>query len=117
MKRGTPDHPKMHDLRAALGIPIYSAVGLLELLWHFTAKYAERGDLGRHSNEAIARAVGWRGRPDKLVNALVACRWVDADPVHRLLVHDWQAHADEGVRKNLKNHGAYFLERFQNGSE
>ena len=34
-----------------------AAVGLLEMLWHFTAHYAKRGDVGRHPDLAIARAI------------------------------------------------------------
>jgi hypothetical protein len=47
MKRGTPEHPKTAHLMAALSIPRPYAVGILELLWHFTARYAPRGDVGR----------------------------------------------------------------------
>ena len=49
MKRGTPDHPKVAKLASMIGLPIPWAlpytVGLLEMLWHFTAKFAPRGDI------------------------------------------------------------------------
>ena len=48
MKRGTPRHPKTMLLVAELQIPTYAAVGILESLWHWTAEYAKRGDVGRY---------------------------------------------------------------------
>ena len=57
MKRGTPDHPKTLELADRLGLERWGAVGLLECLWHFAAHYAKRGDVGRFSDEAIARAM------------------------------------------------------------
>lgn len=109
MKRGTPDHPKIHRLCLILKIPIYSAVGLLEMLWHFTAKYALQGDIGRFSDREIAKSVGWDKSPTKLISALTECRWLDLSPEHRLLVHDWEEHADQTVRRVLVNRGLKML--------
>ena len=102
MKRGTPDHPKTLMLADALGIPIYSGVGLLEILWHWTLKYAAAGDIGRWSNAAIARALGWPSDDaDRLVDALVSCGWLDADDKVRLVVHDWADHCENSVHVAL----------------
>jgi hypothetical protein len=107
MKRGTAEHPKVLSLMAELKIPLYSACGLLELLWHFAAKYCVQGDVGRFNDKAIAKALGWRGDAQKLLSALVECGWLDRDNAHRLLIHDWQDHADQTVqrvvaKRNLK---------------
>ena len=109
MKRGTPEHPKVHDLARRLGIAWPHAVGLLELLWHFTARYAIQGNIGKWANEQIANAVGWDGDPDVLVEALVAAGWLDSDDEHRLIVHDWHEHADQSVRKTLRSRGMDFV--------
>jgi len=101
MKRGTPEHPKVLSLMAELKMPLYSACGLLELLWHFAAKFALQGDVGRFSDKAIAKALGWRGEAQKLVSALVECGWLDRDKAHRLLIHDWKDHADQTVHRVL----------------
>ncbi len=108
MKRGTPEHPKTRRLARRLGLPIYSAVGLLELLWHFTARYSPRGDIGRHQDADIADAVGWDGDVHLLISSLVAERWLDECDEYRLLVHGWSDHADEAVRKSLARSGVGF---------
>ena len=105
MKRGTPDHPKMEALATALGVDLAKAVGTLELLWHFTAKFAPQGDVGKWSDEAIAKAAHWcanDGEPCKLVRALVETRWLDECKERRLIVHDWGDHADDATKKQLK---------------
>lgn len=109
MKRGTPEHPKTAALAKALGVDLLTAVGVLECLWHFSAKYARRGDIGRFTDEAIARGIYWKGNPKRLIDALVACRWLDKDRAHRLLVHHWKDHADEAVKKALERAGEDFF--------
>lgn len=109
MKRGTPDHRKMKDLSKRLKIPLPYAVGLMEMLWHFVAKWNPQGDVGRVPDEYIAEACGWKGNPQKFINALVECGWLDRDPDYRLLVHDWDQHADQSVSKTLKNRKLDFI--------
>ncbi len=110
MKRGTIEHPKTAALADSLGVELLTAVGLLEALWHFTAKYARLGDVGKFTDQAIADGVHWRGNADDLMRALVSCRFVDEDPTHRLLIHDWADHADGSVRKALKRADEGFAE-------
>lgn len=93
----------------ALGIPVHSACGILELMWHFTAKYALQGDIGRHPNHAIAKAVGWQGDADQLIRVLVDCGWLDVHPRYRLLVHHWFEHADQTVYRVLSKRGIPML--------
>ncbi len=113
MKRGTPDHPKLLDLCDHLKCDLATAVGYLELLWHFTAKYCPQGDIGRYSDRRIEAALGWNGgrwKPHgKLITALSLCHWIDIDPVSRLVIHDWHDHCDDVVRKRLARAGLKFL--------
>lgn len=111
MIRGTPDHPKTLDLMRRLGASKPLAVGLLEMLWHFTAAYAPRGDVGRFSDEQIARAVGWDGEAPDLVAALAAAGFLDQHRRHRFVIHDWPEWADDAVHRRL----ARAHERFANG--
>jgi len=109
VKRGTPEHPKVFDLCERLKIRRPAAVGYLELLWHFTAKFAPQGDIGRFSERRIEAALDWSGASGKLVNALTESRWLDRHAEHRLIVHDWHDHADDAVRKRLARLGLKFL--------
>jgi len=109
MKRGCPDHPKVKWLARTLDIPVYGAVGLLELLWHAAAKYARRGNLGRFSDQDIADLVHWERLASELVNGLVECHWLDRHPTYRLVVHHWEQHADDAVKKTLRNRGETFI--------
>jgi len=104
VKRGTPNHPKLQQLAEALGINEAWAVGLLELLFHVTARYAPQGNIGKWSDTAIAAHLRWpkKERPEILIEALISTGWLDRDPDHRLLVHEWEEHADQSVRKTLK---------------
>lgn len=103
MKRGTPTHPKTLDLKDRLSTSLPVAVGVLEMLWHMTAQYAPAGDIGRFSNSAIARAVGWDepNDADALIKRLVEARFLDESKEHRLIVHDWPDHAEDSIHMKL----------------
>jgi len=112
VKRTGIDHPKTRRLAKLLGVPLYSAVGVLECLWHFTARHAIRGDIGRWSDAEIADRVDWpTDDVERLIGALVDAGWLDRDEQHRLIVHDWHDHCDESVRKTVKKHGWQFVSR------
>src|SRR5262245_52048956 len=109
MKRGTPDHPKVVRLAKLLGVRRYVAVGLLEMLWHLTARYTPRGDVGKWSDEEIASALDWDGDPAALIYAFLQSGLIENHSEHRLIVHDWADHAEESVQKNLKRRGLSFV--------
>lgn len=92
--------PKLTTLMRRLKAPKYAAVGILESLWHFTGTQSPRGDIGRWSDEDIADAIGWDGDPAALVDALVRARWVDRCAAHRLVVHDWEDHCGQTVKRS-----------------
>lgn len=99
--RAVPDHPKFAELMASLALPKFAVLGILEAIWHFTGRFTPQGDIGKYSDAAIETWVGWNGAPGQLIESLIKCRWVDADPVHRLLIHDWNEHADKATKNAL----------------
>ena len=88
MLRQAHNSPKLKRLKRRLQIPQYAAVGLLESLWHMTSEPAPRADIGRWSNEDIAAQLEWdpKVHADYLIEALVACGWLDEHPAQRLVV-------------------------------
>ena len=95
MKRGTVEHPKLAALASMLGVKRHVAVGLLEMLWHHTARYAPRGDIGKYKDSQLAAALDWPNDDSgRLIRCLVDCGWLDESQEHRLLVHDWHEHSD-----------------------
>jgi hypothetical protein len=113
MKRGGPNHPKTYALAEALGIRRVQAIGMLELLFHFVAQYAPEGDVGRYSDKRIAAALDWCGSVSKLIDALVATRWLDRHPVVRLVLHDWDTHADRATLQKLSRSGKKPIQSLQ----
>jgi hypothetical protein len=105
VKRGTPEHPKVAHLQQLLRTKKYAAVGVLELLWHFTARFAPRGDIGKFSDDQIAAAVDWGGSPARLIESLTISKLVDESPESRLYVHDWHDHSDDAADKWLARNG------------
>jgi hypothetical protein len=99
MKRGTIEHPKMKRLARKLRCHHLMAVGIMEAIWHWTAKYAPAGDIGKHSDDDIADGIGYDDDPATLIDALAYSGWLDRDQRYRLVVHDWDQHADDAVKK------------------
>jgi len=112
MKREAVSHPKVKRLATLLGVRQYGAVGILEMLWKFTAQHAPRGDVGRWADEEIADAVDWpTDDAGRLVDALLDARLVDESDQHRLVIHDWSEHCEDSTHLTL----ARKTERFADG--
>ncbi len=110
MLREAFDHRKLKRLKKRLGLRMWGARGICESLWHVTAREAPQGDIGKLTNDEIADAIDWAESADVLVKALIESELLDeCRTVHRLLVHDWAEHADNGVRNKLKNRGLEFI--------
>ena len=109
MKREAVGNTKMKKLCKRLGCRLYMSIGILEGLWHLTAREAPQGDIGKLSNEDIALGLDYEGDADKLIDALVECHWLDESPDNRLVVHDWHEHADDAVKKRLMRTHRPFL--------
>jgi hypothetical protein len=110
MKRGTTDHPKMLMLASLLGLEKWGAVGIMESVWHFTAKYAPQGDIGKYTREMIAVGIGWTGGADRLIDALIGAKWLDLSGQNELIVHDWSEHSDDYANKYLLRHGMKYAD-------
>lgn len=110
MKRGTTEHPKMLLLASILGLQKWGAVGIMESVWHFTAKYAPQGDIGKYTREMIAVGIGWTDEPDKLIDAMLVAKWLDLSGQGVLLVHDWSDHSDDYANKYLLRHGMKYAD-------
>lgn len=101
MKLDALDHPKTFGFASILGIELPTAIGHLELLWAFTAKQSPRGDIGKWTDGAIARACFWTGSPETFLKALLKIGLIDHHGTHRLVVHDWPEHCPNWVRAKL----------------
>ena len=102
-----------------LNLPLLTTVGLLESLWHWTARYCPAGDIGKYSDEAILAGIHWEaslGDPSRVIPTMSSTklekRWLDPCKSCRLGVHDWHEHADEAVRKVLQRAGLKFWNGF-----
>jgi hypothetical protein len=90
---------------------MWGAIGILESMWHLTARQAARGDIGKLSNEEIALGIDYYEDADKLVSALVESGLLDVNTEHRYIVHDWSEHADDYINVRL----ARAVEHFADG--
>ncbi len=102
MKLDALDHPKTLDFAARLGVSRPTAIGHLELFWHFVAKQSPQGNVGKFPDGAIARAADWQGDPEAFLQSLLKSGLIDACKTHRFLVHDWPEHCPNWVRAQLQ---------------
>lgn len=110
MKVGCTELLKFKKLARRLKLATWQTAGLLEMLWHVTAKNCPRGDIGKMSDEDIGLMIDWIDDPTDLIDTLVEMGWLDRDPEFRLVVHDWSHHAPTYVRGNLVKSGVSFCD-------
>lgn len=109
MKPGLLSNWKLRAIADALGVSVPTAIGTLELLWHYTATVAPTdGNLSNKSARAIAASCYWEGDPDAFIHALVTCELLDRDD-DGLRVHDWRDHRpkylDDREQKAVRRKG------------
>lgn len=104
---GTAAHPKLLALKAALSLPTYAAVGILESLWMAAAQWKDHGGIGEWNDSEIAAVIGWEGGAGELVEALLSCRWLDKDSHYRLIIHDWRDHAPHYLQERWRKRGGF----------
>ena len=109
MKRDAINSTKLKKLCKRLDLRLYMGVGLMESLWHLTAREALQGDIGKLSNEDIALALDYEGDADALISALVECRWLDESASCRLVVHGWHEHSDDTIDVKLELADDFFM--------
>lgn len=106
-KRGTHEHPKTRRLARLLKQPPYAALGLLEAIWHWVGRYAPTGFLTPENVEDLQEYTRFKGNLEKV---LVETGWLDVVQ-NGFFIHDWHDHADDNVKKNLKNQGKQFYRK------
>jgi hypothetical protein len=116
VKREAVGHTKIKRLCRRLNIPLYQAVGILELLWHTTARQTPRGDIGKLSDEDIAIAIDYHGDEHLLIEALIETGWLDRNEEYGLVVHDWPDHAEDGVHLKIARAKEFFIRSDRDGS-
>lgn len=100
------DDPATVRLAAELGLNRWEALGRLDCLYWWTARYAPSGDLAPFSDAEIAAACDWTGEPDQLVMALLEAGVLTADAT----IADWYdlfgryARQREGVARRVARH-------------
>lgn len=107
--RAVTEHPKFSRLKVILGVGKAVALGYLECLWHFAGRFTPDGALSKYEPEEIEAWLEWDGEPGALIAALIKSRWIDQDPTHGLIVHDWHKHADDATKLALKRAGLEFI--------
>ncbi len=86
------DHPKLFDLAQEMGWETDLAIGKLHRFWWWCVDYAEDGDLRKHNNDRLGRAVELNGDDcRRFVEAMVRASWLDREPYFR--IHDWWDYA------------------------
>jgi hypothetical protein len=109
VKREAVHHSKMKRLCRKLNLELWQAVGLLESIWHVAARQTPCGDIGKLSDEDIAIAIDYHADERIMIDALVNSGWIDRNKEHRLVVHDWPDHAEDGVHMKVARARQFFI--------
>lgn len=111
MKRSGYGHWKLKVLASKLRIPAAHSVGIVETMWHVTARMAPQGDIGKLPETFLAAECGWPLKKSaELIRALVEAKLLDEVPPNGLLVHDWSQHCDDSVSKWLVRNGLKYAD-------
>ncbi len=102
MKAGTHNHLKMKRLKRLLQVPLYRAVGILEMLWLLCVDCCDEGNIGKFTDEEIADYLEWDGDACELVRALANSGWLDANTEQRYVVHDWLEHCPSFIKDRVR---------------
>ncbi|MCL4474297.1 MAG: hypothetical protein M1455_10255 [Actinobacteria bacterium] len=81
-------HPKTQRLARILKISLPTTIGHLFMLWTWSLKYAEDGDLKKYEAADIANGIHWDGDPEMLISAFKETSFIDDDD----RIHDWEGH-------------------------
>ncbi len=92
----------MSQLAETLNIPLPHTVGLRTAMWDFASEFASNRAIGKWSDEEIARPSMWDGSPSEFVKAMAEAWWLDTNETHRITIHDWSEHCEEGIHKKLQ---------------
>lgn len=84
-----PDHPKVIELATVLKMDKDAVVGKLIRLWLWALLNRESGTFTHKDVSTIAEIMRFRGKPQRLVDSLVAARLLDYDGTV-YMIHDWE---------------------------
>lgn len=97
------DHPKLINLCQSMMWDVDCGIGKLSRFWWWCLDYAPDGDLSKFNDGQISHAMGVAIRDSaKLVEAMVASRWIDRTPYFR--VHDWWDYVGRYLKIKWKDH-------------
>lgn len=104
----------MLKIAGLLGIPKAHAVGLMECLWHWAAKFCPQGDIGKWGDESIADGAGWPSTDAGIFTAaLLQAGWLDESAEFRLIIHDWPEHCEDSIHVALAKAVKFFADGTQ----
>lgn len=86
-----PDHPKVIDLAELLRLDKDAVVGKLVRLWTWALGSREDGRLRRRDLQTLADVMRWKGKAQRLADALVEVRLLDPAE-DGWVIHDWDEH-------------------------
>ncbi|MEX0866865.1 MAG: hypothetical protein WD030_05865 [Pirellulales bacterium] len=104
------EHLSQHDCVLTAGMARHLVAGLLDALWEFTTCYAPAGDIGRFSDDDLAKAVDWPHDAHWLIDALVAAGLLARHETHRLIVSNWSQQADASCHQYVADQGILFAD-------
>jgi hypothetical protein len=107
---GTLTHRKTRKLARLMGLAPACALGVVEAMLHVTAARTADGAIGRLSNQDIAEEMFWDQDADALIANFIEAGWLDPNPTHRLVVHDWSEHASDTVHAQLARKRQWFAD-------
>lgn len=93
------NHPKTLDLMQVMKWDVDTCIAKLHRLWWWCVDYAEDGDLRKHNDDRLARAVGLNSENEAklFVDGLVQAGWLEREPYFR--VHDWWDHIGDFLKR------------------
>lgn len=87
-------HPKTMRLSILMGWDIDQTIGKLHRLWWWCIDFAPDGNVGRHSADMVALAVGISAdMGEKFILAMHESGFLDKTNENHFLIHDWMEYA------------------------
>jgi len=87
------------------------AIGVVRLLYAYTAESTPAGDIGTKSDSLIAKACGWPASDSTtLIAALLSTGWLLRDTSCRMVVADWENRCPSSVLRQMEEDGLSFVE-------
>lgn len=115
-----PDHPKILDLSGELRLDKDVIVGKLVRWWVWSLANREDGVFTKRDFPTIAEVMRFRGKPERLANALVKFKLLDQEG-DAFIIHDWDEHVAmllakrEATRAQTRQRVQKFRDKKRNG--